>query len=582
MSRRLLGLLLSGPLWLAPAASGQVQYRGPSNEVVSPTRLRAAEPTQGHATHTTNARPIYDIEGRARWEFWWEHNRDEFLWERAWGPTPPPEADEGSLASFFGPWARGQFRRFELPTDADVEKRLIPALLRALSVDDDTIKRQAIVALGKSAHIEAETHIAPFLGYSDPGVQKSAVLALGMLPTSSSFYRLAKLFVDEEASEEIRCWAAVALGLQGDPRSARLLMDRLTRHLPEYAVHRNFEHLTESTILALGLSNKRSVSPFLISVLDKLQAHPIQGGRLEAAVLGALGRLDDSAAVPRIVRALVDERIIVRRAAALAVQRHVSEPHRHILESLLRSDPDQQTRSFAALALGRLGGGASREFLVTQLRAGQSNSTRSFCALALGILADADSVPALLPFLEREQPRTLRAATAVGLGLIRDRRAIEPLRLIVKSSGEHPDLRGYAALGLGLVGDRSSCSFLCELLLDEKQDEHFRRSAALSLGLIGNQREASTLLKALQESKSSMVIGALSQSLGLLHARGALTPLRDVLVGQVPHSASARAGAAAALGFLGDPGRLPELARLSIGFNYRDRRPVLEEMLEIL
>ncbi len=569
---------------LAANASSQTQYRGPRDEVVAPSRIRgAASPGANNEHHPPSSRSVFDIEGYARWEFWWEHNRDTYLWNRS-DQSVNVEQDDGDrdLGFLFGPQARGQLRSVSGPTDVDIEKKIIPALLKSLSIDDVSVKRSALLALGKSGHLDAESHVAPYLAYRNPDVQKAAVLALGMLPTSSAFYRLARVFVDESASEEIRCWAAVALGLQGDPRSALLLADRLRRHLPAYVTAHSFEALTESTIFGLGLSKKRSSAPFLVSILQQLKRQPTPSGRLEASLLAALGRLGDSGSLPYLVKGLLDDRIPVRRAATLALTGFDGEAPSTLLETLLRSDPDQQTRSFAAIALARTSSDRARNALLTKLKSGDATSTRAFAAVALGILGDVSAVDELVPFLQRAHPRSLRAAVAIGLGLLRDSRSVDRLREVVVDKSEHPDLRGYAALSLGLLRDRASLPLLESRLSDEDEPIELRRSTVLSISLLGDSRVVPTLIAVIQRSNSDILIGMCVQGLGLLRSDASVDPLRNVLTGQLHSSARSMSGAAAALGYISDASHLPDLSRIAIGFNYRDRNSIVEDILMLL
>jgi len=566
---------------VAPTLWGmQEQYRGPTNEVVAAQRIRSYFSGQPSASQTA-PRQVFDPEGFARWEFWWEHNRDEFLWPRNGAAQVQPETTPDGAGRYLGAWARRRERCVTGPDQAQIESQLIPALIRALKIEDDTVKRNAILALGKSGNAKVQGYIEPFLKYQNPEVQKATILALGMIQTSGSFYRLGRLYLDRTASEETRCWAATALGMQADARCGGLFIEFLDHEIPAFIAGRGLRDLTRSTIVALGLSKQAEAIPFLLSQLPQLRSYRIRGLPIEVGILEALGRLGDDSATLALLQALQDSRIPVRRAAALALTNVPSVLALSSIQKVLLNDNDVQTRNFAAIALARIGGEQARQVLLQALKARYSTSNTAFVALALGIQGERASSPELMALLSRSEARTIRAAAAVGLGLLSERSAIDDLRALMRDQSEHPDLRGYAALGLGLTGERVLLTDIESWIQDPATPLEARRSGLLAVGLLGDRSCFERLQRPLLAAEDGLG-GSVAMAFGLIHDRALIRPLADVLLGQSPTDPKVRGLAAVSLGYLADPRPLPELARFASGIDYRDTDAVAAEILALL
>jgi len=178
------------------------------------------------------------------------------------------------------------------------------------------------------------------------------------------------------------------------------------------------------------------------------------------AELGArnIGRIDDEAVVPILIKTLADERSLVAAAAA---------------ESLggFRGD----ARALAAVA----GALSHKEWIV-----------REIAAAAMGNLADWPQAEALVKLLSDEE-EDVRAAAATALGRIGDRRGTRPLIAALKD--ESLRVRKAAAEALGWIGDSAAADDLVEAMKDDDSGH----SAAAALGWIKNPATADSLAQLL-------------------------------------------------------------------------------------
>lgn len=182
----------------------------------------------------------------------------------------------------------------------------------------------------------------------------------------------------------------------------------------------------------------------------------------------------DPGARRRLVRALGDDDVCVRRAAAKMLSRSVPEASNALREALRAGS--SRVREAAAYAIGRAD---DREFL-TDLERASGDSDPNVAAMAtwgLGELELPETLGRLVDLTGSREPRVRRAA-AWGLGQIEDGRGVAPLIPLLRDSDV--GTRIVAADALGELQSVQAAEPLAQALKDA--DPRVRRAAAHALG----------------------------------------------------------------------------------------------------
>jgi HEAT repeat protein len=181
-------------------------------------------------------------------------------------------------------------------------------------------------------------------------------------------------------------------------------------------------------------------------------------------------------------------------------------------------------------------------------------SVRAAAARALGELADPRAVEPLIAALDDDSEEVRRHA-ARALGEVPDSRAVEPL--VAALGDDDKEVRENAMEALGAIGDARALKPVVAALKNQNRQREkvvpsvLRRSAARVLGELGDVRAVEPLMEALNDF-DQVVVGNAAVSLARLGVRDAVEPLLHLLSDQ-DRWWPARAGAAEALGILGDP-----------------------------
>ncbi|MGD2177949.1 MAG: HEAT repeat domain-containing protein, partial [Anaerolineae bacterium] len=181
-------------------------------------------------------------------------------------------------------------------------------------------------------------------------------------------------------------------------------------------------------------------------------------------------------------------------------------------------------------------------------------SMRAAAARALGALADPRAAEPLIAALDDESDEVRRRA-ARALVEVPDSRAVEPLMTALKDEDE--DVRENAMDALGAIGDARALKPVAAALKNRNRQREktlpsvLRRSAAQVLGELGDERAVGPLMEALDDF-DQVVVGNAAVSLAKLGVSDAVEPLLRLLADE-DRWFPARAGAAEALGILGDP-----------------------------
>jgi HEAT repeat protein len=254
----------------------------------------------------------------------------------------------------------------------------------------------------------------------------------------------------------------------------------------------------------------------------------------------------------RLLSALRDDKDDMVRANAAFALGELCEPR--ALEPLLdtlRDDKSQLLRFVSADALGALGDAGALELLVTTLRSDKEWLARAVTARALGTLGDVRALEPLADALRVDNNVSVRLRAADALASLRDARALEPLRAALREDKELSVGRA-AALGLGTLWKQ-----LDDLpLLVREAREHNQEWVTLSvLGALANvlrrDEDFERVRSYLRGAKDVLMRAGAAAALGKIGDSGALTLLLAAL--REDKEPTVRANAAQALGMLADP-----------------------------
>jgi len=524
------------------------QYRGPSGDV------------QGHGTalfeNSTSTDPVRSAEGWARWEFWFEYEKDALLRDAmrrrlpgtVTGPGLP--RNEGTVVSG--------------PTDADIRDRVLPALREAMKDSSPAVRAAAALALGEARDDASLADLSDLLRSAGAPGRRAAALGLGFLGGAPVVAPLSRS-LEQDPDAGVRSLAAIGIGLAGDPSGAAPLRAALSRALEVSG--RDAREVRAAAVTGLGLLRDRAAVPLLQRVLRG----DVRDDRARAHAASALGRIADPAGLPPLLAVLAEDGdASVRRSAALALGAFQDPVAAAALLKSVEGDGDALVRGFAAVSYARSGGKAAAAGLVPFLAVRIDRSLRGFAAVALGLTGDpGTAAPVLRAILESRSEDSLRAAAAVGLGLLGDRDSYVDLAALSRDASGSPELRGYALLGAALTGNADATGLVKEIL-SGKASPQLHRAAALSAGVHPFPGSPGLLLHALLEQRDPTVRGAALLGIGLAPDRGGIPLLVDISSEESGAGSGERAAAVTALGQMTLLGALSPSGRLASGLNFHD------------
>ncbi len=552
MRRFLLGLvslsLVASAPSLTPAAFAHGgQYRGPAEEV---GRGDSALPFP--VVGGENGR---SAEGWARWEFWFEQEKDALLRRALSAPRGGTPVGPGMPSGGLG--------GFDPLRPTDLADRTLPAIRAALADPSPEVRMAAALAAGNARDAASLPAIEEMLRRGSRAERRAAALALGFLGDAASLPALER--AGSDADPAVRTAALLASGLLGEPSAAAGLRADLERSLG--AAARDGRETRVAAVSALGLLRDRASTPLLGRIAS---SRTLRDDLLRAHALTALGRIGDPAAIPVLLGVLREEPdASIRRSAALALGCFRGPEVEADLLLALEGDSDALVAGYAALSLGRAGGAGAVKALSERTGLRHSRSLRGFAALALGLTdSPATAAPPLRTLLQLRSEDSLRGAASVALGLLGDRDSAGTLRGIASDPSNSPELRGYAVLGASLTGD-AAVPLVVKEMLREEGDAAALRGAALAAGVRPFPGSAALLLRVLLEARDPSVRGAAILGLGLAPDRGAVPLLADLSGDAANGLPGERLQAATALGQVALGGALPPAARLREGVDPR-------------
>jgi HEAT repeat protein len=149
-----------------------------------------------------------------------------------------------------------------------------------------------------------------------------------------------------------------------------------------------------------------------------------------------LGNLDSESSIPKLIKALSDEAVVIRRAASSALEQHYRTGDRNAIVALINvlNDPDTEVRKNAALGLS--------EFTT-------KSQDAELCASAK---------KELIKLLEKENDESVMKSIVVGLAIIQDTALTGPMIEAFRPKGKKT-----VAMAIDAINDLPSTEIRLEM-----------------------------------------------------------------------------------------------------------------------
>jgi HEAT repeat protein len=573
--------------------------------------------SRGGTARTTsprgNGKPITggmnSIAANGVWEYWWDHNKAEFLDVRS------RLSGDGTVSGpnrYLVGMGRNTRTASTRAVSAEMVAEEIIPVLNALIEDSDErdLIDSAVLAMARSVRGDQVDQVLAaaqaLLAHPELSVQTSATLSLGVLGSPRAVPVLQDLAVATSAGRVLvggqavhdltRELAALSLGLIGTPDVVPILAD-LAAHTPD-----SQRNLRACAVIGLGLC-EQSVGPetvdLLIGMLGDRKVDPV----VKSFVPTSLGKLGDPRALPFLLEAFTDRdtHVYVTESIAIALGRLGSIRDADAitaLQSCYAEAGDMSARQFALMSLARIAAPEevpedAREahdelmaWMADQVTRPARRTDRPWAALAAGIAArnhDDKHVVILdrlsAGYADASDP-SVKSAFALALGLLESRahgaEILEDLQAVKDTM-----FQGYAAVALGLINHGEAKGRLREMCANRNRVPSLRLQVATGLALMRDRDTVPMLVATLDDAETLGLVAGVAQSLGLIGDAEALYPLKATLAdtGRPPLT---RAFAAVSLGLLAERTRLPWYTAIRVDNNYLIDIPPMSEVFDIL
>lgn len=483
--------------------------------------------------------------------------------------------------------------------EGETQAQVTAAVLGELQADHGQVRETAALALGMLAHDEALRLLGELLEDSSLGrglVDRGAVaprtrafaalgIALGGRNGDSSLRLRSGRQLSEalpellkEANTDAAACTVMAMGLCPQPFAPAALDSTVQMPGLSLQITQLLDLLYERTTRRLVAAH---IPQALVRMVESLPEHP-SAVRETARVHAALIEIaSEQGAARQMSDAVRDGALLALGEIAGELNAEQQAETAKAFERIRRTSTGMGP-AYSLLGQGRLAAEAPdelREELEDKLMrelAHAPNRRGAWASLALGLMVHEDPEAPLpggdlraLWSSKLERARSPEFASALGVSVGLAGLSQEEPRLLRQFEGLSEDLaRGYLAESLGLAGARSSREHLSQALAESVNRPLLLGRVALALGLLEDGSVLTRLLEALEETQSSHAQGYLAAAVGIVGDVRAIEPLAEILADQ-SRDARLRAFAAAALGRVADPDRLPWNAVLARGLNYR-------------
>ena len=389
-------------------------------------------------------------------------------------------------------------------------------LIKALQNEDEMVRRQALIALGKIKDDRAVEHIAKLLSDDDPGVKFYIPVSLDLIGGEKIIEPLHLALKDEMS--QIRMSSADIIGRLKDQTAIPLLIERLADDNTYVKAN------ATDALMKIGIP----AIPTLVEVIQQkaenvnLNPSDLIGDKignkykkelskrtgLQVSIASILGNMKDASAIKPLLDAMKtqavpgateDEKTFATsvRTGAITALSIIGAPAVEGLIAILENKTESEiARVSSASALGTIADKRAVLPLINTLK-DENKNIRSISAISLGTLKDKRALSPLIEALNDNDIVT-KTSSAISLGLMVDKTATQPLLKILTNKKEREKVRTTALDSLGLIKDPVTLEPILKILIDEYEKDGIRKSASTALRLMENPYPSEALIALLK------------------------------------------------------------------------------------
>ncbi|MDE0684375.1 MAG: HEAT repeat domain-containing protein [Candidatus Poribacteria bacterium] len=435
------------------------------------------------------------------------------------GNIPTAEFALNALKSTDDEWTRWAFVHI---LGATAKKVAADAMLEELKHPKHVVRKRAANSLGGFKERRLVEPLIAVLENTDEmkSIRASAIVSLGALKDERAAVPLLTALSDENA--EIRLQAAAALGTLRDSKAVAKLSEIVENPLEP-------DNVRAAAVAALGNIGDKTAEDVLIRALD------IRVGNMANNAMIALGKLESTTAIPRLIAMLEDKRIPLDAATAVLA--------------------NASTRTKAARALGTIGGPRAAEALGRQLiddteyiialedagnrrNLGLDDRRRNWSWEIFVVAAKKLDLPAFVApkmaerAADKWESNPVRNAAMVALGRCKTAdAALDVSDLKARLSDPDVDIRKPTALAVGEAGLSEFIPDLVQMMKGETEsDKDTRRAATQGLRELADPSTTDALIEVMNNDDNHVEIRRdASRALGDIGSDEAVTALLDKL-----------------------------------------------------
>lgn len=293
--------------------------------------------------------------------------------------------------------------------EADLERRAMDLLIRAVQSDKDVLRANAMEALVKVDAEVGKPYFRTSLDAPNAMVRYAACVSLGEIRDAFSLNALRRRLSDPDP--RVRIAAAFAVYRCGDVNAGKELLDAL-RDSPDERMRADAAYLIgrlgdAKALRALQRALDRETSSYVVVHIET-----------------AMALLGDDAKVDKLIAYMLKSDSVTRLLAIQGLAELQDERARDALAYRVNDDSDYlQTRLLAARGLGRLGRNTGYRLAYSTLTAVSQDvheqmRIRSNAALALGAIGDRRALAALRDRAANDSDERVQVAAAYAILMV--------------------------------------------------------------------------------------------------------------------------------------------------------------------